>query len=256
MKKLISAMLIIAMLLGVCALAEVKTTGNVNLRTGPGLAYDVLTSVSKGKSLTYLKQTSIDDRGIAWYLVEHKGTECWISSVYSEVVGEPVADPAQPEQPEVPELPVLLIPQEDPAAEGEYIEVSEFYLQDLQSIVELLGLSLYSEGDEDTITLYTNEEESIFIGGFDRVTHIEFLSEEYSMYGANVTMSAKEVYNSMFGEDIIYLPDEEQSNMYVYGHLAGPDSMLSVDGFDSQICVCKTGNKVTGFVWYSYGKPE
>lgn len=76
------------MLLGALALAEVRTTGNVWMRTGPGLSYEAVTSFSKGKSLEYLGETSVDNRGVAWYKVSSGKYTGWVSSRYSELRGE------------------------------------------------------------------------------------------------------------------------------------------------------------------------
>lgn len=62
---------------------KVKTTGKVNLRTGPGLDYRSLRTIPKGKSLTY-DETKKDDRGVKWYHVSYKGKSGWISSKYAK----------------------------------------------------------------------------------------------------------------------------------------------------------------------------
>jgi len=57
----------------------VKATASVNLRKGPGLGYEIITSVSSGKTLTYLGTSEIDGRGIAWHKVSYSGSSAWIS---------------------------------------------------------------------------------------------------------------------------------------------------------------------------------
>ena len=66
----------------------VKATGEVRMRSGPGLDYEGVGTISKGRTLPYLGESSVDDRGVAWYLAEHetKG-EVWISSRYSQIDG-------------------------------------------------------------------------------------------------------------------------------------------------------------------------
>ena len=86
-KKLLAALLIAAICLSmaVVALAEsgtVWTTGNVNLRKGPGLGYSSIRSISAGKKLDYDK-TEKDDRGVTWYRVDYKGRTGWVSSRYA-----------------------------------------------------------------------------------------------------------------------------------------------------------------------------
>ena len=91
--KTLGVALALALLCG-AALAEVKTTGNVWMRKGPGLNYDQVTSFSSGKSLTYEGESSVDDRGVAWYKVSDGKNTGWVSSKYSELVGEDEAPAA------------------------------------------------------------------------------------------------------------------------------------------------------------------
>lgn len=107
MKKIIALMLCVMLMTGAtAALAEnwfastepatsaaaavkyVNTTGNVNVRTGPGLGYGSLGSVTAGTSLKYLNETSVDDRGVAWYKVEFNMNNGWVSAKYAKLEGE------------------------------------------------------------------------------------------------------------------------------------------------------------------------
>ena len=55
------------------------TTGQVNLRTGPGLFYSVITTVGKGVEITITAKAT-DDRGVTWYKTTVGGKTGWISS--------------------------------------------------------------------------------------------------------------------------------------------------------------------------------
>lgn len=70
------------------ALAEVRTTGDVWLRTGPGLDYDAVSILSSGKTFEYLGESSVDGRGVAWYRISAGEKEGWVSSRYTELIGE------------------------------------------------------------------------------------------------------------------------------------------------------------------------
>ena len=61
---------------------QVKTTGNVRLRTGAGLDYRDLCTVPKGTTLRF-DETKKDDRGVAWYHVSYDGKTGWVSSKYA-----------------------------------------------------------------------------------------------------------------------------------------------------------------------------
>ena len=87
MLRMIAALLIAVMCLTGAALAagKIKTTGDVNIRKGPGLDYAVSSNVGSGKVFEYDK-TSVDERGVKWYKVSYNGKTGWISSKYSKIV--------------------------------------------------------------------------------------------------------------------------------------------------------------------------
>ena len=97
MKRWLSVLMIAVMLigcvLGTYAMAEeasqtVKTTGSVNVRSGPGLDYKSLGSVKKGTTFEYQGEKKKDDRGVVWYRVKYNGsTKAWVSSKYSKLTG-------------------------------------------------------------------------------------------------------------------------------------------------------------------------
>ena len=62
---------------------SVVTTGDVHVRTGPGLSYDSVGVVSEGGNLSYLDETFTDERGVTWYKVAYDGEERWVSSTYA-----------------------------------------------------------------------------------------------------------------------------------------------------------------------------
>ncbi|MBE5807548.1 MAG: hypothetical protein E7317_04315 [Clostridiales bacterium] len=86
MKRLTSVIVTAALfLMALPALAStsVITTGEVNLRTGPGLDYASIGVVPKGTELVYLNESSIDDRGVAWYKISYGSSYSWVSSRYA-----------------------------------------------------------------------------------------------------------------------------------------------------------------------------
>lgn len=62
--------------------ADARTTGDVNLRSGPGLGYDSLGVISAGNTVEYLGESSVDERGVAWYRIRYNEKEGWGSSKY------------------------------------------------------------------------------------------------------------------------------------------------------------------------------
>lgn len=72
---------------GTYSSGTVSFTGDVNVRSGPGLDYDVIGSASRGQTLAYAGETRNDDRGIAWYSVTYNGRKGWVSSRYANLNG-------------------------------------------------------------------------------------------------------------------------------------------------------------------------
>ncbi|MBR1822239.1 MAG: SH3 domain-containing protein [Clostridia bacterium] len=80
------------------ALAEVRATGDVWMRTGPGRNYDQIVSFAKGHVFQYLGETKMDERPVAWYKVSSGKYTGWVSSKYAVLVNENPA-PAATAQP-------------------------------------------------------------------------------------------------------------------------------------------------------------
>lgn len=66
---------------------SVTVSGNVNVRSGPGLGYSILKTMYKGETATYLGNTSYDERGVLWYNVSFEGATGWVSSIYASLSG-------------------------------------------------------------------------------------------------------------------------------------------------------------------------
>lgn len=62
------------------------TTGNVNLRIGPGLGYDTVSSIPSGIYIDYLDESFSDERGVTWYYVRYGDIIGWASSKYVELM--------------------------------------------------------------------------------------------------------------------------------------------------------------------------
>ena len=227
--RLIAAMLIAAMLISTCALADVKATGDVNLRTGPGLAYEVITSVKKGKTLDYLRQTSIDDRGVAWYLVDYKGRACWISSVYSEVVGEPVAPAAGPSIPDLTRI-------------AYFTELSDFYGEDLKFSALSLGLANFAQTNSEVPNEYYSE--NVRIAGYDTVVYMGLMGGEYKIFGAAIGMTSQQAAMNLSLNGLRLAGNYADVMVFEHPSVYG--------GYDSCINVQVEDNIVTAIDWSTY----
>ena len=66
---------------------EVTVSGNVNVRSGPGLGYEIVNMMSNGSVAAYLGSSHTDERGVVWYLVQYEASTGWVSSVYAQLSG-------------------------------------------------------------------------------------------------------------------------------------------------------------------------
>lgn len=131
------------MLLCAAALAEVRTTGNVWMRKGPGLSYEAVTSFTEGKTLEYLGESSVDERGVTWYKVSSGKNTGWVSSKYSKLVGEEETPAATAQPAEAP----AAQPAVEPAATAEPAAEEEPALPKLDA--GMLFSSILGEGEGD-----------------------------------------------------------------------------------------------------------
>ena len=87
MKKIVAMLLAAALMLalgaGALATTYLYATGDVNLRTGPGLGYSDILTVKKGAKMVYNEYSEVDARGVTWYYVYYNGHNGYVSSRFS-----------------------------------------------------------------------------------------------------------------------------------------------------------------------------
>jgi len=77
-----------AKLNGVLTSSQVTISGGqCNMRLLPNLNAEIVAILEEGTSATYLNQSSVDDRGVAWYYVDYRGETGWVSSRYAKFGG-------------------------------------------------------------------------------------------------------------------------------------------------------------------------
>ena len=162
MKRILAIALCLLLLCG-AAQAEVTTTGDVNLRSGPGLDYGSLGTVRKGAVLEYLGQTRTDERGVDWYRVSTGATEGWVSSKYAELDEDEIAAPA--------------------------VEISGYMLTDLRAAARTLSAWEYRHTAGLAPEQYADNA-GLLLGGADHVTCIRLESPAYALFGARVGQDA------------------------------------------------------------------
>lgn len=272
--KVFALALAMALLCG-AALAEVRTTGNVWMRKGPGLNYDQVTSFSTGKTLTFLQETSEDDRGVIWYKVTDGKNTGWVSSRYTELVGEtveateaptveptatPVVEPTQ--QPEATEAPAFALPDagllfsnaettEAPAdaAPGETVELSQFYQDELVVAANEIGLISYRQVESEAPYQYYND--SVIVAGNQYVENIVVYGAGYEVFGVSVGMNANAAMACLNAAGLDYVESEKG---ITYEHKGNERSaFVDENGHDSCINLwVSDDNVITEIDWSTY----
>ena len=253
MTKILALALALA-LLGAAALAEVRTTANVWMRSEPNLRGEQITSFSENTKLEYLGATSIDERGVAWYKVKKGGNTGWVSSRYSELIGEEsvvIED-------HTGEAVDASAQTEAPAQTGEDLggwfsaegtEVSDYYLANLMEAATALGLNGFRK-DEHSEVPYQYYSDVLTIAGYDRVEYIGLSGEGYSVFGVTVGMEADRAAALM---DDAGLDEADSADGYVFEHRGGEHSVyVDEAGHDSNIVLEIDEGKVVEIHWSSY----
>ena len=88
MMKIVAVVMIVLMMAGTAlAAGQIRTSGNVNVRTGAGTDYTSKGTVKAGTVLKF-DETHKDARGVIWYHVTSGSKGGWISSKYANVVSD------------------------------------------------------------------------------------------------------------------------------------------------------------------------
>jgi len=269
------------------AQAEVKTTGDVWLRTGPGLDYESVAILKTGKTYEYLGESSVDERGVTWYRITVGDKTGWVSSRYSELIGEAAgageaadeaAEPAPTEAPAsqsaldagilfsqddteptpepalepTPEPAAEPAPEEAPApANGptRAVELSGYYLNNLVETANEIGLISYRQVESEAPYQYYDD--SVIIAGNQQVENIVVYGGGYEIYGVSVGMNINAARACLNAAGLDYV---EAMNGVTYEHRA-TDASLFTDarGHDSCINVwVDESGTVTEVDWSSY----
>lgn len=271
------------------ALAEVRTTGDVWLRTGPGLDHDSIAILKMGRSYEYLGESSVDERGVVWYKISVGDKTGWVSSRYSELVGEAAAnedggdDEAEPAPTEAPASQSalnagILFTQEDPADGSEpapeaepgegageepvqvpapapangparTVELSGYYLNNLVEAANDIGLISYRQVKSEAPYQYYDD--SLILAGNQQVENIVVYGGGYEIYGVSVGMNINAARACLNAAGLDYV---ESMNGVTYEHRATAASLFTdAKGHDSciNVWVDETGT-VTEIDWSTY----
>ena len=240
------------------ALAEVKTTGNVWMRRGPGLGEEQIVSLKEGVTLEYLGETSTDERGVDWYKVSDGKNTGWVSSKYTELTGEADADAphAEVEVPaDVPDPSMELIVPEgdggDDAVElpAGTVELSVYYMRDLVETANEIGLISYRQVQSEAPFQYYDD--SAIVAGNQNVENVVVHGPGYAVYGVTVGMDINQARACLNAAGLDFA---SEGNCVTYEH-RGTEASGFVDenGHDScvNLWVGEDGT-VTEIDWSTY----
>ena len=281
--RVMAAAAALVLMLGT-ALAEVRTTGDVWLRTGPGLDYDSIAILKSGKTFDYLGESSVDGRGVAWYRITAGDKTGWVSSRYSELIGDDVGDEdvEADDEPEIAATPApteapasqsalnagLLFSQGDPEDEpknepedepeaapapakgpARTVELSGYYLNNLVEAANDIGLISYRQVESGAPYQYYDD--SLILAGNQQVENIVVYGGGHEIYGVSVGMNINAARACLNAAGLDYV---EAMNGVTYEHRA-TDASLFTDarGHDSCINVwVDESGTVTEVDWSSY----
>lgn len=243
MKKflaLLLAALLVSMSFTALAAGKVRTTASVNLREGPGLDYEVVTSLLKGRELEYLGKTSTDERGVDWYKVRWDGEAVWISSRYSVLSGAVDDDDVDDIDDGDDYMPDF--------GDSEETELSLFYLENLKNVALALDLNDYRKDTHSEIrNFYSND--SVTVGGNDVAEHFTLSGPGYTLFGVSVGMELEDARKAFTQAGLVAMKGATN----YFQHPADENSMVNSDGFDSGISiVADSQGRVSEISWDSY----
>ena len=236
MKKIL-AIILALLCLGSALAAEVVTTGNVNLRVGPGLDYDVLASVPADTRLEYLSETSVDERGVAWFLVAYGDGEAWISSRYSQLAdgAAPAVEDARP-----------AIPVNDFSGSAELLPL---YRTDLLAAAYALNLPEYARVENSEVPNRYSDD-ALMLAGNTAVECIVLSGAGYTFAGAGVGMDAAQAKAALLAEGLTLIGDSDTRMDFEY---PGKNAyLLSVGGFGGIVYVGLENGLVSSIDLESY----
>lgn len=226
--RCISLLLTAALLLSGVGVADVITNTSVNLRSGPGTSYRLITTIPKDVHLEHLDEKTDKNGKITWYQVKYKGQKGWIYAEYAQDDG---IDRSLAAAYDLSKLP-------------EFTELSEMFGQNLAESAEKFGLNGYLELNGEIEKKYFDAH--LTFGGSDTVDLIALFGGEYTLFGVAPGMKDSEAAQILCDAGLA-LTDVNESSM-AFGYNANP----SADGFNSCIELNVTEDIVVGVVWSLY----
>ena len=240
-KKILAALLAAALFAGTALAATVVTTGNVNLRSGPGKEYDIVTDIGVGRELEFLGDVSTDLRGVDWYHVGINGKTGWVSSKYADLLdnGGDVDESYDSGDGY----------DGDGGAELSGADLSSCYWKDLAASAAALGLTDYRrEENSEVPNQYSGG--GVTLAGYDIVEDITVTQPGWALLGVSVGMDVDEARSALAAAGLAVAVE---GSGYFSAEFPGENAMLqAIDNFGGCVNVEGAGGKVISVNMTSY----
>lgn len=225
MKKIrvLSMILTAALLLTCSAMADIIPTTNVNLRTGAGANYSVITTVPEGTHLEYVDEKTDKSGNVTWYRVKYGGKKGWVSAKYAENDG----------------IDNSIAANYDLTNLSEFDDVSVYFGQNLRASAEHIGLVGYQEQMGDFAQKYFDD--CLTLGGEENVELIALFGGEYTIFGVAPGMKDNDAAQILCDAGMLLTAVEQDELRFAHVDSAGE--------VDSMLALTVTEDIVTGVEW-------
>ncbi len=228
MRRILALILALACLsLPALAADRVVATASVNLRSGPGLDYAIVTAFTAGDALEYLNEVAVDERGVAWYHARSERGEGWISSKYSKL--EDIAPP-------------------DAVRVGSAADLLGYYRKDLEASASALGLTDYARVASEVPNRYSDG--ALTLAGYDTVDCIIIEGPGFTLAGAEVGMAQDAAQAAMLDAGLVLY--ESSGEGFSVEYPGTNPALLAIGDFGGIIYVEARDGAVTSIDLESY----
>lgn len=252
--RIISLIMVSAMLMTATAFAQVVSTASVKIRKGPGLNYEMIDAVVKNTYMTYKGSTKYDNRGVAWYKVGYKDKVGWVSSKYTvlnDIGGS--SNSSEWNNNYIYGAGYLGDTSFNAGWFGEYdtrdywFDLSDVMFTNLKSAAEYIGLAYYeSVPYSEAPNQYGNK--WITIGGHKKVEYIDYCGGPYRLYGVDLNMES-EIAGLVMMEYGLHLNDFGDD--YMLFERLDPNGN-GINEYDSCLYLYEENGYVARIIWCAY----
>lgn len=205
--RIFTAILVAAVVICACALADVVTTDNVNMRSGPSSDYRVICTIPKDTHVEYVDEKCRANGEVSWYQVKYEGKKGWIYAEYAKYDG----------------VESVIASEYDLANIDSFLDVSVFFGQNLQTSAKYAKLDGLQEVLHDSVKKYFNDK--LTFSGAENVDFIGLYGGEYTVFGVAPGMEISKAAMMLDAKGLALSSVEEKTISF--------DCATSAKGYDS-----------------------